>query len=174
MIKSCVIITLILILLQTQAKAAPVMSVSTSYYKIEDPRFKYKNRSSRISTNISAGYSYEINNVNITAFSNRIFNKKKKSKVIINGNILNLESKITYDALQIGYRKKRIMPSIFLANTKIENRIINKETKHSFTYGAGLNYFLNKNISTSIIYIAPNAELELKGGLGLNINYNFR
>lgn len=173
--KLLTLLTFLLTFLSTSTYAGLVLSSGTSYQKINDSRFKFKNEFGTLTkfSNINLGYSKEINNFNFLFATNRFFNKTIKREVVIGNNIFLSKTKSRYDVLQIGYRKKALMPAVYLANTKINTTIIDKEIKHAILYGLSFTFFFDKNMSTSITYLAPNQEFNLDGGMGWGVNYNF-
>ena len=71
------------------------------------------------------------------------------------------------------------MPTLFVADTILKQELYYNDVKISqdknrvYLYGAGLNVFLDKNISFNINYIAPRESIGFEGGLAFGINYLF-
>jgi hypothetical protein len=174
--------TIFIILLFTKpALAGLSMGTSLVYTKINDPKYKYSNEYEQLTklNSINLGYTKEYKRFNISLYSNRLFNKPIKRKVTYNNNTFTNETKTVYDAVQIGYRKGRLMPAFFMANTKIKKSLflgnveLGEEINNIIAYGLSVNYFLEKNIPISLTYIFPNKEVHMEGGLGVGINYLF-
>ncbi len=171
-----IILTLLLIIYCLPTNANVVIGTGIMYQKINNPHFEYKDDYETLKkpSSLSIGYNIEMNRFNILASTNRIINKEIKRDVIIGNVVMPSKSKIEYDLLQIGYRKNRIMPGIFIANSRVTTTIAQyKDIEHAIVYGASLTYLYDKSFSPSLVYIAPNSELHMKGGLGLVFNLHF-
>ena len=91
------------------------------------------------------GESWNYKKFNVAVSTNRL---TVRSNEIELKNGLKLKQKTRYDAFQVGYRIKRFIPALFIANVQVEKNIIGyKYTNNLFIYGASLNYLLTKNIS---------------------------
>ena len=175
---------ILLSLISFNSYARLTIGTSILYTKISNPDYNYVSEYERLGEldNFNIGYSHEINNINIHLSTNRLFNKEISRNVITKNHLtFNSKVKTTYDSLQLGYIKNRIMPAIFIANTEVRERLytldrkimLGEETKHTIIKGVNLVYFVNKNISANATYLLPDNELHLKGGLGFGMNYIF-
>ena len=129
---------------------------------------------------ITVGYTTELDNKIVLDFTtNRLLNRYTSRSVTYNGTTLLAKAKLRTDIFQIGRRYDKLVPSVFIANTELNKWVyqdhvfLGRETNHTFLYGVNLNYFLHKDISSSIFYIFPNNEIGLESAIGLGINYYF-
>ena len=173
-------IFLILFVSCNPALAGVSVGTSLMYTKINDPVYKYTNELEQVKlTSVNVGYFKTFNKLSVGAYTNRFLNRSLKRKVKANTTHFINETRTTFDALQFGYIFKRVMPTVFIANTKVDKKLfyqgslLGRQTNHIFTYGAGLNYFLDKKTIVGLNYIAPNEEINMEGGLGIGINYLF-
>jgi len=173
---------LFITLFSFNANAAFTFGTSFNYSKINHPDYKYSNDSDQLkailkSSSFNIGYIKEINRINIGIHTNRLLNRNIKSEVKANNKTYHNKTKVAYDALSIGYRINKIIPSLFIANTEVKkklfynNQFLGKQDNHVYTYGASLNYLLNKTTLLGASYIAPNEEVGLEGALSLTINF---
>lgn len=151
------------------------VGIGTLYNNINDSRFKFKNQEETLfkPSSVNVGYNKSFKNINLSISTNRLINTSQKRMVVINNKLYAARFKTTYDLFQVGYGYKRLLPAIFLANTKQETTIFNTETKHTFIFGSNIGYFVNKKLATSIIYLMPNKELNMDSSFGFSINYFF-
>jgi hypothetical protein len=163
----------------TPALATITLGTSIMYTKINDPVYKYTNEAEQLKlSSINIGYFKEFKNkISVGAYTNRFLNKGLKRKVKANTTHFVNQTKITFDAIQVGYRFKRLMPNIFVANTKVDkklfyqNTLLGEKVNHIYTYGAGVNYYLDKKYTVNLTYIFPVEEINMEGGLALGINF---
>lgn len=164
------------------ANAAFTFGTSFTYSKINHPDYKYSNDSDQLkailrSAGLNLGYMKEINKINIGVHTNRLLNRSVNREARANGRIYRNKTKIIYDALSVGYRINKVIPSLFIANTEVKkklyynNQLLGKQDNHVYTYGASLNYLLNGGTLLGVSYVAPNEEVGLEGALGLTINF---
>ena len=168
----------VLVISSSTAYASSYVSVSSIHTKIKDPDFKYLNKDS---VSLNVGYSYEFKNkVNVALQTNRL-NSPQRFNVVSrnNGATMQSKSKVNNDTFLVGYRLKRLSPSIFISNTQIkktlsyQGEIIERERKSGFVYGASLNYFITRHVAASLILVEPKKEFYLRRSLGVGINYIF-
>jgi hypothetical protein len=154
-------------------------NVGISYFDIrsEDKNFRYVDN--KIEPNLTIGYSKAINNYVISVNTNR-FNFTSKRKVADKRNKeYQLETRSNIDSIQFGYKVINFIPSIFVANASVvknlryNNNTVSKTKYHTLLYGVNLTIFLDKNISTSLIYVRPNKTLQTNNTFGGSINYYF-
>jgi hypothetical protein len=130
-------------------------------------------------TSLTIGYLKKIDNITIGLYTNRFINSKLKRRATNGTNDFNYYSATRYNLFQVGYIRKNIMPTLFVADTILKQELYYNDVKISqdkdrvYLYGAGLNIFLDKNISFNINYIAPRESIGLEGGLAFGINYLF-
>jgi hypothetical protein len=161
------------------AMAAVTFSTSVMYTKINDPAYKFTNEAEQLKlTSLTLGYFKELkNNISVGAYTNRFLNKGLKRQVTANTTLFTNRTKTTFDAVQLGYRINRVMPNIFIANTEVDKKLyyqgslVGRQTNHIYTYGAGLNYYLDKKATVGLTYILPVEEINMEGGLALSINF---
>lgn len=163
------------------------IGTSIIYTNINEPNYNFANDKEQIKDgktafkSITYGLTHFQNNFAFTIQTNRFLNSSIKRAVVDKrtGMTLHNKSKLTNDTFLIGYRFGRVIPSLLLSNAKLQKSLYyngvfqGKETKHSFVYGASVSYFLTKNLNSSLIYIAPNKELNLESAIGLGFNYLF-
>ena len=53
------------------------------------------------------------------------------------------------------------------------NGLETSQTIHTNLYGIGTSYAINKKLSTFVVYLLPNKDLNMRYGIGMGINYNF-
>ena len=171
-----IVCLIIFLLYPATVKAGVAVSIGIFYQKVNDSGFKYKDKYDTLKkpNSISVGYTTEINNFSVLVSTNRLFHKAIKRKILIENDTFLSKTDIKYDLVQVGYRKKRIMPGLFIANAKIKTTLMNiKKTDDIIIYGSSLTYFISKNVSTSLIYLAPIKKLNTGSGGGFSINYLF-
>lgn len=151
------------------------IGIGTMYNNINDSRFKFQDSKETLfkPSSVNISYNKSFKNINFSVSTNRLINRDVKRMVIINNKFYAARFKTTYDLFQIGYNYKRLLPAVFLANTKQETTIIETETKHTFVFGTNFGYFVTNNLATSIVYLMPNKELNMDSSLGFGINYFF-
>ena len=179
MIKILSIVFFLLAVSCNPSLAAVSFGTSMMYTKINDPVYKYTNELEQAKlTSLTIGYFKEFDNkISVGAYTNRFLNKGLKRKVKANATYYNNETRTKFDAIQIGYRIKRVMPSLFIANTEVDKKLfyngtlVGRQTNHIYTYGGSINYFVDKKTSVGLTYIAPNEEINMEGGIGLGINF---
>jgi hypothetical protein len=169
------LIIIIYISITNPAKAGFVVGTGFLYQNVNDSRFKIKNKYNSLlkPTSVSFGYIKEINNISLVINTNRFINRHMKSEVLVSGVKMAAKFKITYDLIQVGYKTHSIVPGLFIGNVKSRTTIVSTETKNTIIYGAIITKPLNRRFSTSLLYAAPNKELNIDGGAGFTINYYF-
>jgi len=170
---------LILLLLASCSKPMSSIGLSTSYLKENNKAFKteYEPEPTITFTHL---FDYKGNKLGYS--TNRIDNwlsgRNKQDIKLNNGVRAMREQMITYDSLLVGKQFNRLIPMLYLANTTIDNKFIinnnvKKKVNHVFLYGANLSYLINKQVSASVVYIAPNQEIGIESGFSIGLNYNF-
>jgi len=105
---------------------------------------------------LTIGESWNYKKFNIAVNTNRLAVRSNELKL---KNGLKLKQKTRYDALQVGYRIKRFIPALFVANVQVEKKFLNQKTTNNlFIYGASLNYLINKNWSFGVGGTTKNEE----------------
>jgi hypothetical protein len=170
----------IFLILATTAQAKISIGSSVIYAKKNDPTIKFKSNSDQLKpTSLTIGYLKKLDNITIGLYTNRLINSKLKRRATNGTNDFDYYSATRYNLFQVGYIKKNIMPTLFVADTIIKQELYYNDVKISqdknrvYLYGAGLNVFLDKNISFNINYIAPRESIGLESGLAFGINYLF-
>lgn len=175
------IIVTIMLFFTTGALAASHSSLglSTSYFSENNPFYK---TAFEPKPTITFSHLMDYKNVKIGYSTNRIDNwltGRKKYEIEFKNGIKGLnKQEVTYDSILVGKQFNRWLPMAFVANTKIDNKLyisshVKRKVNTVLLYGANLTYFLNKKVSASLIYIAPNKEIFLGGALSIGLNYNF-
>ena len=163
------------------------IGVSAIYANINDPKYDFVDKYETVKNpfnsikSINTGITKSFNNLNITIQTNRLINSALTRNVVDKqtGITLQNKSKITSDTLLVGYRFGRFVPALLVSNTKLEkslyykNKFQGNQTNHAILYGLNFGYLLSKNTNVSLIYIAPNKELNLESAIGLGFNYLF-
>lgn len=163
------------------------IGVSAIYANINDPKYDFVNKYETIKDplnsikSINTGITKSFDNLNVTMQTNRLINFPLTSTVVNKktGITLQNKSKIITDTLLVGYRFGRFVPSILVSNTKLDKSLYykgnfqGKQTNHAILYGLNFGYLLSRNTNASLIYIAPNKELNLESAIGLGFNYLF-
>lgn len=153
---------------------------SFGYININDPNYR-EISSTPYSKSLSIGVNHIIDKEYLISIqTDRLINRSYKKQVVNNGGII-LDSKYytKSDSLLVAKIVNRSFYGAVISNTMVEKsisykgRAVGDSKTHSILYGLVVGYFLTKNISTSIIYIAPNSEINLEGALLSNINYLF-
>ena len=170
----------IFLILATTAQAKISIGSSVIYAKQNDPTIKFKSNSDQLKpTSLTVGYLKKLDNITIGLYTNRLINSKLKRRATNGTNDFDYYSATRYNLFQVGYIKKNIMPTLFVADTILKQELYYNDVKISqdknrvYLYGAGLNVFLDKNISFNINYIAPRESIGLESGLAFGINYLF-
>ncbi len=160
--------------INNKAHASFTVGLSISYVKNNDTVYNYVDKPVN---NFNYGYYHHYGNFHLSLFTNRFVNWHEEKRVERNGVFFTNKTKINYEALQVGYRIKRFVPSVFIANAHIKKRLYYQgsyagKTKNSLiTYGFGSSYIITRNFLGSINVVMPNQEM--KYGLSLSINYLF-
>ena len=107
---------LFITLFSFNANAAFTIGTSFTYSKINHTNYKYSNDSDQLkaiikSAGFNVGYMKEINKINIGVHTNRFLNRSINREARANGRIYRNKTKITYDALSVGYRINKVIPS---------------------------------------------------------------
>ena len=170
----------IFLILATTAQAKISIGSSVLYAKQNDPNIKFKSNADQFkATSLTIGYLKKLDNITIGIYTNRFINSKLKRRATNGTNDFDYYSATRYNLFQVGYVRKNIMPTLFVADTILKQELYSNDVKISqrknrvYLYGAGLNVFLDKNISFNINYIAPRESIGLEGGLAFGINYLF-
>lgn len=168
-----------LVLHSVSANAGFNIGTGALYTDIKDPNHEYVDTYKPELNSVSIGYNKEINKFNIGASTNRLLTKQVKRKVNCNGATCLNMTRVNYDSLQLGYRIRRYIPNIFIANTQIRKSLflngnrLGIQNNSIIIYGFGGTYLLTRNVSITTNILMPNKEVYMKKGLGLSINYNF-
>lgn len=162
----------ILFFISKNVFAGGFINFGAMYLKQHDKSFEIKNK---LVPTASIGYFIKLNNISVSAQTNRIFNLVNKEFVRNkkNNQIYELKSRTTVDSLATGYFFKNINPAIFISNVRLEQTINQRQIKHSFIFGLNINYFFAKNISVASAIVAPNKKLGLTTAGLLTFNYFF-
>lgn len=170
----------IFLILATTAQAKISIGSSVLYAKQNDPTIKFKSNADQFKpTSLTVGYLKKLDNITIGIYTNRLINSKLKRRATNGTNDFDYYSATRYNLFQVGYIRKNIMPTLFVADTILKQELYFNDVKISqrknrvYLYGVGLNIFLDKNISFNINYIAPRESIGLEGGLAFGINYLF-
>ena len=170
----------IFLILATTAQAKISIGSSVLYAKQNDPKIKFKSNSDQLKpTSLTIGYLKTFDNITIGLYTNRLINSKLKRRATNGTNDFNYYSATRYNLFQVGYIRKNIMPTLFVADTILKQELYYNDVKISqdknrvYLYGVGLNVFLDKNISFNVNYIAPRESIGFEGGLAFGINYLF-
>jgi hypothetical protein len=163
------------------------VGVSAIYANINDPKYDFADKYETVKNplksikSINTGITKSFDNLNITIQTNRLINSALTRNVVDKNTRIALQnkSKITNDTLLVGYRFGRFVPAVLVSNTKLEKSLYykgnfqGKQTNHAILYGLNFGYLLSRNTNASLIYIAPNKELNLESAIGLGFNYLF-
>jgi len=163
------------------------IGISTIYANVNDPRYDFVNEYEsakdplNLTKSINVGITKSFDKLNITIQTNRLINLPLTRSVVDKrtGVTLQNKSKIINDTLLIGYRFGRFIPSLLASNAKLNKSLYYKgnfqakQTNHAILYGVNLGYLLSRNTNVSLIYIAPNKELNLESAFGFGFNYLF-
>jgi len=163
------------------------VGVSAIYANINDPKYDFINEYETVKDplnsikSINTGITKSFDNLNFTIQTNRLINLPLTRSIIDKrtGVTLQNKSKIISDTLIIGYRFGRFVPALLVSNTKLDKSLYykgnfqGKQTNHAILYGLNFGYLLSRNTNASLIYIAPNKELNLESAIGLGFNYLF-
>ena len=170
----------IFLMLATTAQAKISIGSSVLYAKQNHPTLKFKSNSDQLRpTSLTVGYLKKLDNITVGLYTNRFINSKLKRRATNGTNDFNYYSATRYNLFQVGYIRKNIMPTLFVADTILKQELYYNDVKISqqknrvYLYGAGVNVFLDKNISFNINYIAPRESIGFEGGLAFGINYLF-
>ena len=154
------------------AFAGAFLSTGAVYSKSKDNSFYMQPQ-----TNINASYGYflKANNYTLTFQTNRLINKTQNQFIQskANGKAYELKTRLRADSLLLGYKFKRFNPSIVVSNARLERTLTERKVNNALLYGLNFNYFIDRNISLSTTYIAPNKEFGLVGAGLVSINYLF-
>jgi len=170
----------IFLILATTAQAKISIGSSVIYAKQNDPTIKFKSNTDQLKpTSLTVGYLKKLDNITIGLYTNRLINSKLKRRATNGTNDFDYYSATRYNLFQVGYIRKNIMPTLFVADTILKQELYSNDVKISqqknrvYIYGVGLNIFLDKNISFNVNYIAPRESIGLEGGLAFGTNYLF-
>lgn len=178
--KISLILALIFFAHPLQAQSLTLQAGSSiNYSNINNPNFKFKTDPFPLSS-ITIGLMYQNDTPFIYGISTNIINQATNQEVTSRSSVkFNLRSKTTANAAIVGYKIKNFIPSIFIANVKVDQLLSNdnvafkKQTTYSLMYGLSISYYLTKDISVNFAIIAPNKELYLEAGGVFGLNYNF-
>ena len=127
---------------------------------------KQKVISQEYKPSLTVGQNWNYKNINVGILTNKLFSR---SGYIELENGLKVKQKVKYDALQVGYRVKRVIPALFIANTQVTKQFLGKKTVNNLlVYGASLNYLVTKKVLIGILGTSPNEEGQ---SFGLTFNY---
>ena len=170
----------VFLILATTAQAKISIGSSVLYAKQNHPTIKFKSNADQFRpTSLTVGYLKKLDNITIGLYTNRLANSELKRKATNGVNNFDYYSSTKYNLLQLGYVKKNIMPTLFISDTILMQKLyynnvkITQQKNRVYLYGVGLNIFLDKNISFNINYIAPRESIGLEGGLAFGTNYLF-
>lgn len=170
----------IFLILATTAQAKISIGSSVLYAKQNHPTLKFKSYSDQLRpTSLTVGYLKKLDNITVGLYTNRLINSKLKRRATNGTNDFDYYSATRYNLFQVGYIRKNIMPTLFVADTILKQELYYNDVKISqdknrvYLYGVGLNVFLDKNISFNVNYIAPRESIGFEGGLAFGINYLF-
>jgi hypothetical protein len=173
-------ILFIFLILTTTAQGKISLGSSILYAKQNHPTLKFKSNTDQLKlTSLNIGYIEKFEKITIGLYTNRLLNVKLKRKATDNISNFISKSKTKYNLIQIGYIKKNIMPTFFVADTILEQELYYNNIKISdqkdrvYLFGTGLNIFLDKNIVFNINYIMPSGKIYLQSGLSFGFNYLF-
>lgn len=170
----------ILAIISQPVYASPYIGVTAIDARIKDPQFIYKNKP-QDSVSFTVGWSKEFKNKFSIALQTNRLTPSKNFDVISRetGVTMQSKSKVTNDTILVGYRLKRLSPSIFISNAQVhkalsyKGEVVGKEVKSGFVYGFNLNYFLTRHLTASIIEVEPNKEFYLERSFGVGLSYLF-
>ena len=129
---------IILFLLSTKANA---LTLGTGLIYTKNELVK----SQEYKPSLVIGESWNYKKFNVAVSTNRL---TVRSNEIELKNGLKLKQETRYDAFQAGYRIKRFIPALFIANVQVEKKFLNQKTTNNLLiYGASINYLLTKNLS---------------------------
>ena len=170
----------IFLILATTAQAEISIGSSVLYTKQNHPTIKFRGNTDQLKpTSLTVGYLKTFDNITIGLYTNRLANSELKRKATNGVNNFDYYSYIKYNLLQLGYVKKNIMPTLFISDTILMQKLyynnvkITQQKNRVYLYGVGLNIFLDKNISFNVNYIAPRESIGFEGGLAFGTNYLF-
>jgi hypothetical protein len=155
------------------------IGLSTSYFKENNKDFKTEYKPE---PTVTFTHLFDYKGKKLGYSTNRIdnwFSGRKKQDIKLSNGVKAINQQlITYDSFLVGRQFNRFIPMLYLANAKIDNKIIvnnnvKRKINHVYLYGANLIYLINNEVSASVSYIAPSQEIELEGGISIGINYNF-
>lgn len=169
------IVEIIFSLVSTKCLAGANIGISYFDVRSEDKQFRYVDN--KIEPNLTIGYSKAFDNIVVSVNTNRLNFTSKRRIADKRNKEYQLETRSNIDSLQLGYKIKNIVPSIFIANASVvkklssQNETLSKTKYHTLLYGLNFTFFANKNISSSFIYVRPNKTLQTNHTFGLSINY---
>ena len=171
---SILINIILLILTVDNARAGFTVGSSISYFKNNEPVYKYVDKPVN---GFSYGYNKHYKKLYLTTSTNRFVNWQEEKRVKKGNLIFTSKTKTEFEALQLGYRVKRFIPSVFIANAHIEKKLYYKDSfigrsKNTvIVYGFGSSHIITRNLLGSVNIVAPNEEMFW--GMILSINYLF-
>lgn len=116
---------------------------------------------------------------NIGLTTNAFINNSTDRVVISGGNAYTIKTKPLYGAVSVGKKLDRVVPSVFMAFTRVRNRVyynnvnISNDTTHGIVFGGNVNYFLTENIAASVFYLLPNTNIGLERSFGLGVSWYY-
>lgn len=178
-----IIIILFLLPITTHANNKHLhIGISSIYNNIDDKDYESINKYEDIGKpKFNYGIAFEFDKIIVDFTTNRLINQISRRTVRhkLSNKLFQNETELIYDSFSVGKRFNRFLPTIFIANTKIDkklydgNTLLGRKTIHTFLYGFNLNYLITRKISASLFYILQNNEADLKYSIGIGFNYIF-
>lgn len=186
----CFLISIFLLLFCDRVIAKDLtfnIGASILYANISDPKFKLVDEYDVIRNpfktigSLNTGITKSFDKINITLQTNRLINfpvvrliADKKT-----GAVYHNKTRLFNDTILVGYRINRFVPSLFASKIRLSRALYykgdfrGKKITDTFLYGVNFGYLLTKKTNVSLMYIAPQKDINLDSAFGLTFNYLF-
>jgi hypothetical protein len=167
------ILIILLCLISAPAQAKFMLTASNIYSQFKDKNYKIPSQNTQ---NLSYGLFYNLNKLTVSIQTNRFLERENKTFAIrkSDNQLTILKTKLTSDAISVGYRVNRNIFSGSIINVESKRKIDNhRKNNYSILYGVNYSYIIKKDVLITLSLIAPNKELNLKGAGIASINLLF-
>jgi hypothetical protein len=167
------ILIIIFCLISVPAEAKFMVTALNIYSQFKDKNYKILSQNTQ---NLSYGLFYNLNKLTISVQTNRFLERENKTFALrkFDNQLTILKTKLTSDAVSVGYRVNRNIFSGSIINVESKRKIDNhRKNNYSILYGVNYSYIIKKDVLITLSLIAPNKELNLKGAGIASINLLF-
>ena len=130
------------------------------------------------------GYSHNLSDhgyddwvINLT--TNALISNTRKEVIVSSGIPYTIKSKPLYGAFSLGKKIDRFVISGVTGFAKVRNRVyynnlnISNDSTHGIILGGNVNYFITKNVATSVFLLLPNTNIDLERSFGFGLSWYY-